>query len=728
MKKTVYKIIILMLSISLLISSLSVSASTKTLKIFDAPKEYTDICSKNGITLQYSGELRAVRLIDSESKEVKWNSVVTKEIFDSSESTKTWKSQLNSVLVIRYAPSEDTRGNNSLICSAEETVKVKEFLLDDGIRLDMDFTSVEISLCMEIVLTENGIEVSIPFESIEEYGKNYLLSADVFPFFGAASKESDGYILYPDGSGALSYFSKTDEKPLYTESMVLDIYGTLDTEKLLSEEENPSVMLPVYGIKSEEKAFLATITQGDYNAQICVNSAVNTSPVPINYAMFRFVFRNEYRLYLSNISSAQSDNKEQPKYGIKREKNLIDTERKIRFFLLEGENADYSGMANIYREYLLKVGKLKKSEVLNNNSLFLTVFMGARKQDTFFKGFVETCDFEDAYKIIRDYLDKGVANLQVRLRGWSNDGYGSFPQSLSPAWKLGGKKGIKSLEKLAKKEEALNLFLELNVTEALSKAGGFSKKRDVLIKGNSIPVSDVSEERFILSANKSLSLYAKAQKKLSYMKSSAFAVQSIGNTIYSNAYKKNPHTRAASAELFSGIANGNAVEGGNLYLLSSATQLSDIPLEASMHVNTDESVPFYQMVVYGSIPYSSSPGNLYYDIDEIKLKWIEYGYTPSFEITSKSTADLKETSYNQLFTAENGKWQPKIMEIYDEFSKKISVVRNAFIIKHQRIDDGVYRVAYSNGFEIYINYNTEEYSLGEIKIEAMNYVILEALK
>ena len=725
MKKTVYKMITLILSVTLLISAFSAPVKAESKKYFEAAKEYTDICSSNGIVMQYSGELRAIRLVDEITKEIKWNSIVTKEVFDSSESTKTWKNQLNSILAIKYAPKSDTRGNSSLLCLADENVKVKEYTVDNGIGLDIDFTLAELSLSMEIRLTENGVDVSLPFDSINEYGKMYLLSADVFPYFGAASKESDGYILYPDGSGALSYFSDTDEKPLYTENMVLDIYGTLDTEKLLSEKENPVVMLPIYGIKNGNKAFLASITEGDCNAQICVNSAVNTSPVPINSAVFRFVFRNEYRLYLSNISS-QTSGKEKPKYGVKREKELIKTERSVRFFLLEGENADYSGMANIYREYLLDEGKLQKSSLSNKNSLFLTFFMGARKQDTFLKNFVETCDYEDAKNIIENYLENGVSNLQVRLRGWSNDGYGSFPQSLRPAYKFGGKKGLESLDELAKKEKELNLFLELNVTLAISGEGKFSKKRDVLIKGNSIPVSDALEEKFILSADKSESLYKKALKKLSYMRNASFSMQDIGNSIYSNAYKNNPHTRYEASKIFSKISKGNSAEGGNLYLLSNASQLSDIPFESSMHVNTDESVPFYQMVVYGSIPYSSQPGNLYYDIDVIKLKWIEYGYTPSFEVTSKSTADLKETEYNRLFTALNSKWESKIIEIYKEFSEKLSVVQESYMIKHYCVSKGIYRVVYSNGYEIFINYNTEDFSLGNIKIKAMDYIIREA--
>ena len=45
------------------------------------------------------------------------------------------------------------------------------------------------------------------------------------------------------------------------------------------------------------------------------------------------------------------------------------------------------------------------------------------------------------------------------------------------------------------------------------------------------------------------------------------------------------------------------------------------------------------------------------------------------------------------------------------------------MIKHERIEENIYMVEYSNGVKIYINYGSNEYSNGNIKILPENYLI-----
>lgn len=719
MKKFIKSAVSIALSVIMCFFTLFVSADFDDVNL--NPADWESVCTKGTLSMEYRDDIGSIRIVDCITGKVQWNTTVTEDIFDVSSSTATWQKTLNSVLSITYAPSSDTRGNSSVAYSADVLTKRKVRKISNGIKLELDFCVASISLEMKICLDDGNVTVSIPYKSIKEYGDNILLYADVFPYFGAAAKDSDGYIFYPDGSGALSYFSKTEEKPLYTESIVLDIYGSMNQETLL-DSKKPLVMLPVYGIKNGNKAFIAAATKGDTQAKICVNTAVNTSPVPINCANFRFVYRNEYRIYLSNISSGVTTDKE--KYGIKREKNLIKYDADVRFFLLDGESADYSGMAKVYREYLLDNGMLKKSKMNNNGTLSLSLFMGARKNG-FIKSFVKTCDYDSAYEIINGYLDSSVKSLFVKLKGWSSDGYGSFPQSPNPANVLGGKKGLKNLNSLASENKNLNLSLEINLTDAKSGEGSFSKKKDVLIKGNSIPVSNLLQSDYILSPTKSKELYAAFSKKLSYADCMNFSVEGIGNEIYYNSYKKDKISRQKTADIFRKIAEGNSVEGGNLYILSKAQMLYDIPFESKLHVNTDESVPFYQMVIHGSIPYCSAAGNLYYDMEQIKLKWVEYGFVPSFELTDGSTSALKKTNYNELFSADNSKWQKKILSIYDEFSKRLSKIGDRYMISHKKLTDDIVRVDYSGGYTVFVNYSEKDFDFEGKTIPAHDYILVK---
>ena len=93
-------------------------------------------------------------------------------------------------------------------------------------------------------------------------------------------------------------------------------------------------------------------------------------------------------------------------------------------------------------------------------------------------------------------------------------------------------------------------------------------------------------------------------------------------------------------------------------------------MTSSNYFITDENVPFYQMVVHGSIPYSSDPGNLSYDLRYHVLKWVEYGCMPYFELTFQKSINLKNTEYSRLFTSYYSQWNDVIADVYNELNSR----------------------------------------------------------
>ena len=57
------------------------------------------------------------------------------------------------------------------------------------------------------------------------------------------------------------------------------------------------------------------------------------------------------------------------------------------------------------------------------------------------------------------------------------------------------------------------------------------------------------------------------------------------------------------------------ITGGNAYALPYADQIVNVPMESSHFNIVDETVPFYQMVIHGSIDYAGSPINLHDEQD-----------------------------------------------------------------------------------------------------------------
>lgn len=157
-------------------------------------------------------------------------------------------------------------------------------------------------------------------------------------------------------------------------------------------------------------------------------------------------------------------------------------------------------------------------------------------------------------------------------------------------------------------------------------------------------------------------------------------------------------------------------------MLPYATLLRDIPDKHSDYYFGDQSVPFYQIVVHGSVDYTCTP-NRAYDLQQQKLKWIETGSLPYFILTYESPIVLNKTSYNALFSSQYSVWKKDIEEISKEFNEKLADVWNQKIQKHEE-RDGAVIVTYENDCRIYINYSEVDIQVDGLDISALDYVIV----
>ena len=107
--------------------------------------------------------------------------------------------------------------------------------------------------------------------------------------------------------------------------------------------ETKSVRLPVYGAKSEDKATLAIIEKGAESAYIEVKSGSTSLGYSSVYATFQL------RGYTDNVASLP--NWTSVKTVIYAD-NMIQSLLQVGFYPLKQEDANYSTMAAVYRDYL----------------------------------------------------------------------------------------------------------------------------------------------------------------------------------------------------------------------------------------------------------------------------------------------------------------------------------------------------------------------------------------
>lgn len=279
-------------------------------------------------------------------------------------------------------------------------------------------------------------------------------------------------------------------------------------------------------------------------------------------------------------------------------------------------------------------------------------------------------------------------------------------------------------------EKNIDLYLAMNFMEARVDAGGFNEQNDVMYMGNSAIWS--TNELFLLSPTASLENYEEAEKSASKYDISGVSMLSIGQYLVYNYNESDYVTKAECKEIWQKMLLsskekfGSAVaEGGNAYVIGYADTVMNIPSTDSGYQITTKSIPFYQMVVHGLANYTGEAGNLSSDLGKETLKWVEYGYLPYFELTHSGSEDLMYTDYNTLYSSTYSAWLDDAASIYVDFNKNLTDVRDAYMVEHEEVASDVFKVTYSNGTVIYVNYNADSVTVDDVTVDAEAYKVVE---
>lgn len=660
-----------------------------------------------------------------------WKSVVDSEVYDLEGANNQLKSYMTSMIAINHVSFASLAGSTRKSYSSAVANKIAVSKSNNGFSVIYNFLTEGISITLEVVLEGDSLIFKIPVDKISQTGNRALVSIELMPFFGTADHRTDGYIFYPDGSGAITKYSNAAKRPTDVKEYTWNIYGLEQVDlKLYAQRKNNKeydAMLPVYGIKNGSNALLAAICEGEEDTSIKV--APEGFAVNLNRVYFDLNYRHFYYINLSDITVDGKSMSARP-VEIRADREMIQKDREVRMFFLSGDKADYSGMANKYREFLIENNLIKKVIAKNDYiPLALNLFMGIKEERMLFDKFIPMTTFENAVTISEEFKKRGIDSMQVILKGWAKGGYGMYPVNWPPERLLGGKAGLERYAGYAS-DNNIQLFLQNNFTQALIENGGFSTRKDVVIQGNKLTVTNQRKDIFLLNPFVSLKRLENYNKV--GIEGAGVAIERIGAMIYHDYNRDNSCGREQTARIWSmmlqAAAKENshlAVEGGNQYVLSLTDRLYNIPLESSNYLITDETVPFYQMVVHGMIPYTSDPGNLSSDYAVSKLKWIEYGCMPYFELTYQKSVNLKNTAYNTLFTSYYMDWVETAVRVYEEFNQRLKGTWDQTITEHNKVGEKLYKILYKNGTTIYINYNNREAVCEGYKINALDYMVIE---
>lgn len=533
---------------------------------------------------------------------------------------------------------------------------------------------------------DGTVSVSVDCSAID-MGKTsdgvVLSTLSVLPWLGAYGGLSEGdFILIPDGSGALIDTGIACEK---SESYEVGIY---------SDGEGASAIMPVFGMKSGEAAFVAVIDEGAALAKVKAQKATEEEGNNRVYAEFTVTPTEEADngYYVSSVS--------------------YNGNIKLSYRFISKENADYTAMATVARELMIRNGSLSSgNRALAGGYPFNLSLIGVADSRVY-------TDFAQCYDILTALGSRGINNINLRYRGIFQGG--TEQESGSEfAGRLGSSEQLSELESLTSSKgisiyAETNLFSFSDVPEDVSLAvtGEVNEKETV---------GFVPYKAYVFSA-------PSAEERVSDMlyahRGSFFSglcINDAGRMLPSDYSKDGVILPTDAVALISAQVNGIsatkklAVNKGNLYSIKYADMIFELP-EISFYSEADfcRQIPFVQIVLHGICDYSLSPINLAEDGTEAFLRAVEYGAVPYYEWYYDSNGE--NDKYHYLNYTSQARQQ------YELAGAALNDLRSSRITNHGEIAENVYFTVYDNETEIYVNYSDETVTVSGVTVEAKSFI------
>ncbi len=578
--------------------------------------------------------------------------------------------------------------------------------------------TLSFTVTLDWILTPDGIEVTIPYEGLGEFGNGKIRAIQLLPMFGAAGADETGEIVIPEGSGALIRFNNGKSASAQYNKNIYDL-DPVDSD-LTALQNQQTVRLPIIGICRENYSLLATCERGASLAAIVADVAGRNNSY--NYAYFTFSLRRTDTLTISGESV------------IVAEEDLYPVDLRVHYEIIPKDAGGYVDIARTYRESLIESGALERETNAAGDIPFYCDVIGGVKETAHIAGIqylrlLPMTTFAEAGEMMDELGKMGITNRRMNLQGWMNGGYYHDPvRKTKVIGKLGGEKG---LALLIEKENLSGgkVYPDAAIQQVSDIAKGFTAGGEAsryYAQGyvvNLARVSPVSLRRtdtmgykelgYKLLSPKFLPRYAKAlSEEAEELQLTALSLRDLGNDLHADKRRTEVINREYALDLVKDAfqtlsANGRdiLVTGGNDYCFPYVSDVIGAPLSATSYPILDEQIPLWEMIVHGSVSYAGNPINMTQSEDRRVdlLRFIDYGASVRYTFTWRDAAEMKYTGLNSSYATTFSSWKEQAAEDYAFVNGALKYVSGAAMINHARLSDTLTRSDYSNGISIYVN-------------------------
>ena len=707
--------------------------------------EWVNVAENDRLTLSYDPEVSQI-MVEDRATGAFWRSTPEDISEDTIASGMNKINRQSDLIVMYHNPTYVTNQVNSFTGS----IKNGDFAwkqIENGVEIRYYFPKQGFEIPVRYTLEKDGLKASVLSEQIREdiwtlseepeeiekaasgKEKQSVMNVALLPFMGAAGSADEGYLIVPDGSGALIHFNNGRANAAVYQQDVFGRDSTLSVKKAAT--KTYQVNMPLFGMVKNGLGMMAVVEQGEYQAQL--NAAAAGQVTGYSNAYFTVSYINME----SNTLMAGSSNSKSVTLATNTFRDMGDFT--VRYFLLEKENATYSDIAALYREQL---GLENMKEVFPATQLKMVASIPSTK--TFigipYSSVTVLTSYEDAAEALADFHAAGLGSLSLQYTGWSNQSVkGKMVTGLSLDGRLGGNGGFRKLTEAAEKNgdrisltvDLLNLYKNGNGYWSLFSATDNvnSTARVMHEYLMSTGARDPSGKTwYLLSPDKVAEAAGKLASGLASEKTGV-TLSALGNMVYSSLGKNGISRTKAGAYWQQALENLSSLpyltaENPSSYAFKYLRQLDGAPMASSRFDVTDTDIPFLQLVVHGSMVLYSEPVNELGNPEDAVLRMAEYGLCPSWRLISRDPALLSGTDGADWYAMSIGEWKDDVLRVARDM-ERLEPYAGMRMIGHERLENNLSVTLYENGDQVFVNYGSEDAQVGDVTVPARGYTVKE---
>ena len=602
--------------------------------------------------------------------------------------------------------------------------------IENGINVVYTFSKFGFKIPVEYTVTETGFKASVIAKDIKETSKFFSLGTiNLLPAFAAADNTHDGYIMVPDGSGAIIDLNQT-ANPVFDYSS--PVFGRDNAIPYKLKRDNASnVRMPVIGMKRSDGGFCAIVTNSAASA--IVNASLSGVKRSYSSAFFGFNYRSSDTVQMnsqawdSRMISVINENREHP------------DEYTVEYYLTEEEKSEYYDMAAIYRQYLINAEQIEKNNSPRKD-LVIEFLGGVHRQENILgipvDKVIPLTTSDDINDAISDFSPNLNMSVVLSLYTKNADNY-LITNNFTPDGEITGKSSFKKMLSNLK-DKNIDINMNLNLTDMIKDSNAVFTLGKIPLTNFPFKPSTFQEDKsmretYLLTPSKIKTASENLSKKASEYPELGAAAFSLGSNLYSDFNAKNHSSREESMKIWQEVFKNLFLDkkivfsNANSYAFPYASLITDVPLHSSKNLMFTKDIPFYQIVLHGYIPYTIPSANQYFDTQTYFLKSIETGSAMKYLFAKRNLSKLQYTSLQEYDFVEYDKHWNNANSYSLQNKQELQDVSNESIISHKEYTSGVFCTEYSNGTKIYVNYNEHDVKLdinGQT-IEKQSYLITD---